>query len=238
MTALSGGFVNYYLVQVLHPQRVEQPPYQAECEDIIRALNMTFDEGCEFKAIWRTAAARLGNGKPGQKELYDAEKRVHYATASLRAYQRLSTEPKPVAEVAQEPLEMEGIGREYDTWYAYNADIGTMPEGLHFKSIVTMRRVNGDTMGPQNADMVDWGLYRKRASEPRAWAGVLVHSIPPTDEQGWMDNTGERPAWLPRGAMVEAMLESGDIYPAKQIDDWSWKKDDTSSAIRKYRPVA
>jgi hypothetical protein len=82
---LTGGFTNYYLVKVNHPQRVEQPPYQAECEDIIRALNMTFDEGCEFKAIWRTAAARLGNGKPGTKALYDAEKRVHYANASLRA---------------------------------------------------------------------------------------------------------------------------------------------------------
>lgn len=86
--ALSGGRVNYYLVQVASPQREEQPAYQAECEDIIRALGMTFDEGCEFKAIWRTAAARAGNGKPGQQAVYDAEKRVHYATASLRIEQR------------------------------------------------------------------------------------------------------------------------------------------------------
>lgn len=83
---LSGGLVNYYLVKVTNPQRVEQPAYQAECEDIIRALEMTFDEGCEFKAIWRTAAARMGNGKPGQQAMYDAEKRVHYANASLRQY--------------------------------------------------------------------------------------------------------------------------------------------------------
>ena len=87
---LTGGFTNYYLAQVGHPQREEQPAYQAECEDIIRALNMTFDEGCEFKAIWRTAAARLGNGKPGQKAIYDAEKRVHYAQACLRQYQQQS----------------------------------------------------------------------------------------------------------------------------------------------------
>jgi hypothetical protein len=86
-TDLTGGLVNYYLVKVNRPQRTEQPPYQAECEDIIRALGMTFDEGCEFKAIWRTAAARQGNGKPGTKAIYDAEKRVHYATASLRALQ-------------------------------------------------------------------------------------------------------------------------------------------------------
>lgn len=88
-TKLTGGKVNYYLVQVPHPQRETQAPYQAECEDIIRALAMTFDEGCEFKAIWRTAAARLGNGKPGQAAKYDAEKRVHYATASLKQYQQI-----------------------------------------------------------------------------------------------------------------------------------------------------
>lgn len=86
-TALTGGLTSYYLAQVVNPQREEQGPYQAECEDIIRALNMTFDEGCEFKAIWRTAAARMGNGKPGQKAVYDAEKRLHYANASLRQLQ-------------------------------------------------------------------------------------------------------------------------------------------------------
>lgn len=81
---LTGGEVNYYLAQVDHPNRPEQDAYQAECEDIITALGMTFYEGCEFKAIWRTAAARLGNGKPGQKAVYDAEKRVHYGDRSLR----------------------------------------------------------------------------------------------------------------------------------------------------------
>ena len=85
---LTGGLTNYYLVDVKHPQRTEQPPYQAECEDIAEALQLTPNEFCEFKAIWRTAAARLGNGKPGQTALYDAEKRVHYATASLLHYQR------------------------------------------------------------------------------------------------------------------------------------------------------
>jgi len=92
LAKLTGGLVNYYLCLVKHPQRKEQPAYQAECEDIIRALDMTFDEGCEFKAIWRTAAARLGNGKPNQKALYDAEKRVHYAQASLRQLQQAEEE--------------------------------------------------------------------------------------------------------------------------------------------------
>lgn len=77
--ALTGLRVNYYLAQVKQPQREEQQPYQAECEDIIQALQMTFDEGCLFKALWRNAAARLNNGKPGQSSVYDAEKMTHYA---------------------------------------------------------------------------------------------------------------------------------------------------------------
>ena len=83
MTKLSGGFNNYYLVKVKHPQRENQEPYMAECEDIIQALGMTFDEGCAFKALWRSAAARMGNGKPGNKAVYDAEKLVHYSNRIL-----------------------------------------------------------------------------------------------------------------------------------------------------------
>ena len=92
MTKLSGGLNNWYVVPVKKPQRVEQEPYQAECEDIIQALGMTFDEGCAFKALWRNAAARMGNGKPGNSSVYDCEKLVHYANRIL-AKERLAEEP-------------------------------------------------------------------------------------------------------------------------------------------------
>lgn len=92
MIKLSGGLNNYYVVSIKNPQRKEQEPYQAECEDIIQALGMTFDEGCAFKALWRNAAARMGNGKPGNKALYDCEKLVHYANRIL-AKERLAEEP-------------------------------------------------------------------------------------------------------------------------------------------------
>ena len=91
---LTGGLTNYYLVDVKHPQRTEQPPYQAECEDIAEALQLTPNEFCEFKAIWRTAAARLGNGKPDHEAKYDAEKRLHYAKRDLDKYTRELSEPK------------------------------------------------------------------------------------------------------------------------------------------------
>ena len=85
---LTGGRVNYYLAPVHHPQRETQAPYVAECEDIAEALQLTPNEFCEFKAIWRTASARLGNGKPDQKALYDAEKRLHYAGRDVRKYKQ------------------------------------------------------------------------------------------------------------------------------------------------------
>ena len=84
MAENSGGFVNYYLAVVEHPQREEQPPYQAECEDIIRALGMTFDEGNVFKETWRRAAARQGRQKLGHTQLRSGEKLKHYATAIHR----------------------------------------------------------------------------------------------------------------------------------------------------------
>ena len=79
MDNTSGGLNNYYLVKVDQPQRASQPPYQAECEDIIEALGLTFDEGNIFKEIWRSANARKGNGKPGNTPLRGAEKILHYA---------------------------------------------------------------------------------------------------------------------------------------------------------------
>lgn len=101
MAKLSGGLNNWYVVPVKHPQRKEQEPYQAECEDIIQALGMTFDEGCAFKALWRNAAARMGNGKPGNTPVYDCEKLVHYANRLLAKAFLDSKESGEVAKVEE-----------------------------------------------------------------------------------------------------------------------------------------
>lgn len=58
-------------------------PYMAECYDIIQALNMDFNEGEAFKAIWRKAAARKGNTKDGATALYNAEKVVFFGEGML-----------------------------------------------------------------------------------------------------------------------------------------------------------
>ncbi|MDR5839305.1 hypothetical protein [Caballeronia sp. LZ034LL] len=90
----SGGRVNYYLARIESPQREEQPPYIAECEDIIDVLGMTFDEANIFKEIWRTANERThGKGKVGNTPLRAAQKLVHYAGRILRKAQRAQSMP-------------------------------------------------------------------------------------------------------------------------------------------------
>ena len=75
-SALSGN--HYYRVNVPYPMSPELSPYRAECADIIEALQMTFNEGEAFKALWRGASTRLGNGKEGVTDVYNAEKAAHY----------------------------------------------------------------------------------------------------------------------------------------------------------------
>lgn len=74
----TGGSSNYYKVFVKTPTTLEAP-YEAECNDIIEALKMTFAEGNAFKAIWRKAKARQGVQKKGYDNgLYDSEKVVFF----------------------------------------------------------------------------------------------------------------------------------------------------------------
>lgn len=85
--AAHGGQVNYYLVDVTHPNRPDQPPYRAECDDIASGLGLTGYEFNVFKAIWRSANMRThGLGKPGNKEdgIYDGEKIAHYGPLILK----------------------------------------------------------------------------------------------------------------------------------------------------------
>lgn len=85
----TGGSSSYYTVAIEHPQKEGKEPYEAECIDVMRALNMTVDEVNAFKAIWRTAAARtLGLEKKGNNFLYDAQKVEFAGQNMVREYSR------------------------------------------------------------------------------------------------------------------------------------------------------
>ena len=74
----TGSSSDYYKVYVKNPTTLEAP-YEAECNDIIESLKMTFAEGNAFKGIWRKAKARQGVKKKGYDNgLYDSEKVVFF----------------------------------------------------------------------------------------------------------------------------------------------------------------
>lgn len=79
----TGSSSDYYKVYVKNPTTLDSP-YEAECNDVIEALNMTFAEGNAFKAIWRKAKARQGVKKKGYDNgLYDSEKVVFFGQRML-----------------------------------------------------------------------------------------------------------------------------------------------------------
>lgn len=79
----SGAHASYYCITI-HRPKSGGAAYMAECQDIIEALGMDFNEGNVFKALWRRAAARLGNVKKGNEDpLYDAQKIKFYGTRIL-----------------------------------------------------------------------------------------------------------------------------------------------------------
>ena len=79
----SGAQAAYYELTIQRPKS-GGAAYKTECQDIIEALKMDFNEGNAFKALWRRAAGRLGNVKKGNEDpLYDAQKIKFYGTRIL-----------------------------------------------------------------------------------------------------------------------------------------------------------
>jgi hypothetical protein len=84
---LSGGSQGYYKVLIEDPTSASEP-YIVECNDIIEALQMNYAEANVFKAIWRIAQHRRGEGKPGNEPLYDAEKAEFFSTRLVKQLKR------------------------------------------------------------------------------------------------------------------------------------------------------
>lgn len=186
----TGGSVSYYSIDVNAPINEGSDPYTAECQDIIEALKLDFNEGNVLKAIWRRAAARLGRSKKGYDDgLYDAEKIVFYGQRLVAIEQRVKrladsavqsvlSGEKSIVEayvgaVVQDAVEQlaDVYGpRDAEGWYAWNGDETIRPAG---KVEVTYRTGVEVPVTAENVwwdhrhmpgDIVKWRPYVKCAN--------------------------------------------------------------------------
>lgn len=91
LTGAQQANFHYYLVEVPNPAMPGLPPYVAECQDVIAALELTFAEGEALKALWRAARLRQGFGKPGASLDYDFDKVAHYGVRCALEHKQKST---------------------------------------------------------------------------------------------------------------------------------------------------
>lgn len=160
----TGGSVSYYAVDVNAPINEASDPYTAECQDIIEALKLDFNEGNVLKAIWRRAAARLGRSKKGYDDgLYDAEKIVFYGqrlVAIERRAERVVVESLSdtlVAELIADGPEFVRIQNIVDKW----------PKGNNSGREAAGAKTETDPYGPRDAE----GWYTWNSDETMRPAG-------------------------------------------------------------------
>ena len=134
----TGASVSYYAVDVNAPINEASDPYTAECQDIIEALKLDFNEGNVLKAIWRRAAARLGKSKKGYDDgMYDAEKIVFYGQRLVAIEKRAKRVPLELHAPSGD-FEMGAVTwaqadpygpRDAEGWYTWNGDEAMRPAG-------------------------------------------------------------------------------------------------------------
>lgn len=137
----TGGSVSYYAVDINRPLDKKSGPYKAECQDIIDALGMDFNEGCAFKAIWRRAAARnLGLRKKGYDDgLYDAQKVEFYGMRMVAKAETLST----TADHDRDEVPQAGP----EGWIEHDGSAMPVPEGV----LIDVRDQDGTVWPGQKA---------------------------------------------------------------------------------------
>ena len=77
----SGADNDYWVAHIVDPKRLQ--PCSVECDDLIELFQMSYQEGEAFKAHWRNGQLRIGNGKPGDTHLRNAEKFTYYSGRQL-----------------------------------------------------------------------------------------------------------------------------------------------------------
>lgn len=164
----TGGSVSYYTCSVTHPINEQADPYDAECIDIIDALQMTPNEANAFKALWRRAAARLGKSKRGYTDgLYDAEKVEFYGKRLVELERRARpASERQLDEIAKGTFqfydsELTVLGtdpgdpfgpRDADGWYAWSGHDTMRPAG----KVDVIDKEGECSVGPLDAGALRW----------------------------------------------------------------------------------
>jgi hypothetical protein len=240
----SGGLVNYYLAEVKHPQRKEQPAYTAECEDIIDALGLTPDEANIFKEIWRTANERThGKGKVGNNPLRAAQKMVHYSGRILRKAQQAALDTIQTLKAQEEKIpsipkgtssgeirnkitqEVIASGLNWTLWNGTTDGKPTVNDDLE---VEVEFRHGGTTIG--RAQTFDWRVM-DHASDITRYRAAKVHGT------GWNQWAGGKCPVNP-DTVVEVILRNGTHMEAARAHYRAWQHHDGASDIVKYRVVA
>lgn len=230
----TGGSVSYYAVDVNAPINEESDPYTAECQDIIEALKLDFQEGNVLKAIWRRAAARLGRSKKGYDDgLYDAEKIVFYGQRLVAIEQSAKAYKGPFATC----LEGETSNIELDvkmpsgSWY-----VGPGPkDATHRWSICGQfaKRAGGENWALwQNEEWLFIGAELKGEMIPLEKPEQDPYG--PRDAEGWYAWKGDE-TMRPAGR-VEIVLRDG-MPGSCSAESLSWGHGLGGADIVKWRPA-
>jgi hypothetical protein len=189
-TEYTGGSVSYYTVNIDKPTAEGRAPYQAECNDIIEALGMSYAEGNAFKALWRRAAAQnLGMSKAGYKDgLYDAEKVVFFGQRLVASYSA-PTHIEPASLIDDESPRAEILGQNGEMGEEVYAAVDGAPSWLEAPDWAMW-------LG-QQADG-GWEFYEDRpVAMIRHWRhearGVRVRQATGKDHLNWHSTLQSRP---------------------------------------------
>lgn len=244
----TGGSVSYYSIDVNYPINENSDPYTAECQDIIEALKLDFQEGNCLKAIWRRAAARLGRSKKGYDDgLYDAEKIVFYGQRLVAAEQRA----KRQAELPKGDIYAEGarillaaktkshnaVDEAYgpcdeEGWYAWNGLTGLRPAGN-----VEVEFRNGSTI-TDAAESLSW-MHCKNPDDIVKWrpaSSAETDPYGPRDAEGWYAWNGDE-TMRPAGKVDYVMRGWPDDVETSTAKCLRWHFLQESGDIVKWRPA-
>lgn len=212
----TGGSVSYYAVDVNAPINEESDPYTAECQDIIEALKLDFNEGNVLKAIWRRAAARLGRSKKGYDDgLYDAEKIVFYGQRLVAIEQRA----KRVALNTDTPTGSCDVG---PVAFADPVDIGEVTQAA-----ILNREC-------RNALCRKFGIAPVSQEDAEKIAADISCPYGPRDAEGWYAWNGDE-TMRPAGQVFYLMRDGGKGRDNAEDLRWVHNKDDGD--ILKWRPA-